>query len=134
MRKRLLVLLFISGVAQSATYIGDSIAYGFGKANQSETVARVGASPKEVHDMIRHTNADKVVLSTGASNNCQDTKTIISNIALAQFKYPHLSVLTAPYCGRKVDELIHTHCKYTCTVIPIVAGKDGIHPQYFKFK
>lgn len=134
MRKLILLCLLLPfSLFAKTVYIGDSIAHGYRMFNHAEGITKVGASPKEVEKMLKQNPpGDKVVLSTGASNNCSDIKTIKANIALAGFLYKNVDLLSAPYCGIELNDKLKQVCKNNCTFIPVTPGKDGIHPDNYR--
>ena len=131
--KALLALLLVTQSVSAMTFVGDSIAQGYKIASNGDGVTKVGASPAMVKEFVSLTPfSGKVVLSTGASNNCNDEAVIINVINMATLKFEHVYLLSAPYCGNRVNEVMRIQCGNNCTFIPVVAGSDGVHPKYKK--
>jgi hypothetical protein len=132
--KHIALLLSLSAMPAGAAtiYVGDSIAHGYKIHNGGSGITRVGAPPKVVSEFIyRAPRGEAVILSTGASNDCTDTQTIVRNINSAVEKYGRVYLLNAPYCGSVVARLLTSECKGTCKLIRIKTGPDGIHPARY---
>lgn len=109
----------------SVEYVGDSIAHGYRLATRGVGITEVGASPREVFRMLqRSKGSDTVVLSTGASNDCNDITGVKRNIEFAQHKYHSVYILDAPKCGGLIKTWVHP--------ITFTPGPDGVHPRRYR--
>lgn len=135
MKYILIFFMIVSNYSNASTFIGDSIAHGFMIANNASGTTKVGANPKLVNNFILNTSTDdNVVLSTGASNNCSDIKTIKNNINLSLKKFKHVTLLSAPYCGNYVNYIMKSQCINNCKFVVIEPSIDGIHPKKYNTK
>lgn len=134
-KKRLcfcLMLLMCSPAWSNTSFISDSIAHGYRMAAAGSGTTKIGASPSEVRQMVEQFKpGGDVVLSSGASNLCSDTRNVSAAIDTAKGKFSNVLLLSAPHCSSGVNLRMARMCTGNCEFVVIKAGTDGVHPARY---
>lgn len=132
------LLLTTSHALSNTIFIGDSIAHGYKIYNKGTGTTKIGANPKKVLSFIHlanYSNVDKVILSSGISNQCNDISTVKKQLNYLNLNRVKVILLSNNNCYGATSNLKAICLKYSnCKFEYIPNGKDGVHPNQYKIK